>query len=326
MIRTTSLVQEISDVPSSWIFETYCNLRERLTGQDIPILSLFNSRDTKPSMIIFQRDGKYFFKDFSTDLGGDGVVLVEKLFSLNRGQALAKIIGDYSQFVSENGIAVKKEELRDRIIYELEDHSTREWNVLDAKYWQQYGIGSEILQTYGVKPIDSVTFSKNDNGEYSFFTYNKPYMYGYYREDGSIYKIYQPLNPDKKFMKLAPYTQGTDQLTFTKPYLVIVSSLKDGMCLRNFGYNIEFIAPDSESTLIRKDTIDALKAKYTSIACLFDNDEAGIRAMKKYHDTYDLPYIVLPLEKDISDSVKIYGYDKVREILQPLLKKALKNE
>ena len=277
-------------------------------------------------MIIFQRDGKYFFKDFSTDLGGDGVVLVEKLFSLNRGQALAKIIGDYSQFVSENGIAVKKEELRDRIIYELEDHSTREWNVLDAKYWQQYGIGSEILQTYGVKPIDSVTFSKNDNGEYSFFTYNKPYMYGYYREDGSIYKIYQPLNPDKKFMKLAPYTQGTDQLTFTKPYLVIVSSLKDGMCLRNFGYNIEFIAPDSESTLIRKDTIDALKAKYTSIACLFDNDEAGIRAMKKYHDTYDLPYIVLPLEKDISDSVKIYGYDKVREILQPLLKKALKNE
>jgi hypothetical protein len=150
------------------------------------------------------------------------------------------------------------------------------------------------------------------------------YIYGYTRSDGQIYKVYQPKVKEHKFLKVKNYVQGTDQLKFDVPNLVICSSLKDAMCLTKFGYNLEVVAPDSENTAIRKEVIDIYKVKYKSICTLFDNDEAGIKAMKKYKDNFGFPGIHLKLEKDLSDSVKVYGREKVRTFLHPLLKEALK--
>ena len=45
--------------------------------------------------------------------------------------------------------------------------------------------------------------------------------------------------------------------------------------------------------------------------------------MQKYTEKYGLPAILLPMAKDLSDSVKEYGIDSVRETLLPLLKQAL---
>jgi len=73
MIRTKHIVNSLLDIPTSWIFETYCNLSDKLVGQDVKILSMFNPRDSVPSMVIFCRQDRYFFKDFSTDKGGDSV-------------------------------------------------------------------------------------------------------------------------------------------------------------------------------------------------------------------------------------------------------------
>ena len=68
MIRTKAIVSSIEDVPSSWIFETYCPISESLTGQDVKIKSVFNPRDSVPSMVIFCKGDTYYFKDFSTDI------------------------------------------------------------------------------------------------------------------------------------------------------------------------------------------------------------------------------------------------------------------
>ena len=84
-------------------------------------------------------------------------------------------------------------------------------------------------------------------------------------------------------------------------------------------YPIEFISPDSESSIIRKEVIDHLKTKYKVITCMFDNDTAGIKSMEKYKELYNLPSLLLPLEKDLSDSVKKHGQKAVRQILTPLL-------
>jgi DNA primase len=56
---------------------------------------------------------------------------------------------------------------------------------------------------------------------------------------------------------------------------------------------------------------------------LFDNDEPGIKAAQKYKEKYGLDYVILPLEKDLSDSVKDHGVEAVRDKLFPLLKQAL---
>lgn len=319
MIRTKHIVNSLLDIPTSWIFETYCNLSERLTGQDVKILSMFNPRDSVPSMVIFCREDRYFFKDFSTDTGGDGIKLLMHLFTLNKGEAVAKLIADYGEYLKNTGQCVSDTVIKQRAQFKLESYDTRGWTRADAEYWLAYGIDSDILEKYNVKPLSSFTFSRQDDGVYDFFVTQRPYVYGYFREDGTLYKIYQPYNKDKKFMKMATYIQGMDQLKFDKPHLVITSSLKDGMCLKKMRYPVEFIAPDSEGSVIREEVIDYLKSKYKVITCMFDNDTAGIKAMEKYQELYGLPGLLLPMEKDISDSVKKHGKKAVRQVLTPLI-------
>lgn len=320
MISTKHIVNSILDVPTSWVFETYCSLGEKLTGQDVKIRSLFNPRDTVPSMVIFCRQERYFFKDFSTDKGGDCVKLVMYLHDLTKGPAINKIIEDYTSYLKKFGTSVSDVTIKQRANYHLESYDTRGWTKGDADFWTPYGIGSDLLEKYHVKPLSSFTFSKQEDGVYDFFVTQRPNVYGYFREDGTLYKIYQPYVKDKKFMKINTYIQGMDQLKFSKPYLVIVSSLKDGMCLTRFRYPVEFIAPDSEGSLIREEVINNLKGKYKEVATMFDNDTAGIKAMERYHEAFGLPSIHLEMEKDLSDSVKKHGLKAVKEQLTPLIK------
>ena len=95
-------------------------------------------------------------------------------------------------------------------------------------------------------------------------------MYGYFRKDGSLYKIYLPNSKEHKFIKVKEYIQGSDQLTLKVNYLVICSSLKDIIAFSKLGYkNAEAIAPDSENILISESMINIYKSKYKQI-CTFN--------------------------------------------------------
>ena len=147
----------------------------------------------------------------------------------------------------------------------------------------------------------------------------------YFDKDGNIYKIYQPFSKKHKFHKVKPYLQGYDQLKFDKPYLIICSSLKDAMCLRSFNYKkIEVIAPDSENTMIKPYIVQNLKKKYKKIITLFDNDEAGKKAIHKYKEMYNLDGCSLNNCKDISDAVKQHTASKVNNSLKTLLINTIK--
>ena len=52
-------------------------------------------------------------------------------------------------------------------------------------------------------------------------------------------------------------------------------------------------------------------------------DDPGIKAAILYNTKYNIPYAVLPLEKDIADSVEKHGIDKTRDVLLSLLKEKL---
>ena len=56
---------------------------------------------------------------------------------------------------------------------------------------------------------------------------------------------------------------------------------------------------------------------------MFDNDEPGLEAAKKYKTRYDLDYINLYMSKDLSDSVRDHGIEAVREQLFPLIKQVI---
>ena len=327
MISTKNLISDLKDVPREWVFEYYLNLKERLTGQDIKMLSAFNAKDKVPSMCIYTDtvSGFYKFKDFSSGNQGDSIELVKALFNMpTRGHATSKILSDYQEFVTHNTISEKREfKIHDK--FKVVDYEMRHWNTLDQQYWMRYKIGSSLLEYYNVSPLTHFTMEKKDlDGTIVSFKFERPYMYGYFRNDGSLYKIYMPKNTDKKFIKVQNYVQGTDQLTFEKDYLVIASSLKDLMAFQKLQIvNAECIAPDSENTMIPESTVSKLSKRYKSLIVLFDNDEPGIKAAERYKLKYGFNYVTLVMEKDLSDSIEKHGIDKTRGMLLPLLKQAL---
>lgn len=325
MISTKNNVLTISDVPVIWIFEHYLNLTEKLDGQQVKIKSIFKTEKT-PSMCIYvdPNSMKYKYKDFSSGLQGDPISLIERMFNISRGEAVSKLISEYKLFMEGNR-AYKAPEIKSYDNYKVTDYTIRHWSNFDQKYWGDYHIGSKMLEAYNISPLEYYKMTRNEpDGSISEITITGLNLYGYFKNDGTLYKIYQPKNMNKKFLKLANYIQGSEQLTLTKDYLVITSSLKDVMAFNKLGFkNVECIAPDSENTIMKETTIDKLKSKYKSICVMFDNDDAGKIAMEKYKERYGLSYIVLNMEKDVSDSIKLHGLQKVKEELFPLLKKAI---
>lgn len=325
MISTTKLITSSRSVPDEWIYEYYLNLNEKLCGQDIKILSAFNSSDKIPSMFIYvdSSTNTYKFKDFSSGYQGKAINLVEYLFNINFNQARTKIVEDYENYLKDNTyVPVQEFIVHDK--YKVVDYQIRHWTTQDQKYWSEYSIGSKLLEYYNVSPLEYFTMERTEiDGQLSTIKFDKNYTYGYFKKDGSLYKIYSPKNLEKKFIKVQNYTQGIDQLT-GKPFLVITSSLKDLMCFVKLGIkNIDCIAPDSENSMISEVLIEKIKKKYVKVMVLFDNDAPGIEAAKKYNEKYDFPYVVFPVEKDLSDAVKAIGVTAVKEQLLPYLKQAL---
>lgn len=321
MFKTKNLVHSIDNIPETWIFETFCKLKEKLNGQDIKIKSLFNPKERTPSMcIFFKKDqNKYLFKDFSTGRFGNAVELVKQLTDSTYHKACQLIIETYNDYVLHNNGGYNVTEFKESAKYKVVSYKFRDWTTQDQYFWTQFNIGSKLLDLYHVKPLESYTMTNQEKE----LVISGNYLYGYFRSDGSLYKIYQPKTYNKKFLKVSDYIQGSEQLK-NQDYLIITSSLKDIMSLRSLKINVDIIAPDSENTIIRKDAmLDYLK-KYKHVVLLFDNDEAGIKSMLRYKELYpSVEIVILPLSKDPSDSIKDLGPKKVRETLLEILKAKL---
>tara|TARA_B110000977_G_scaffold21200_1_gene25337 strand:- start:11263 stop:12240 length:978 start_codon:yes stop_codon:yes gene_type:complete len=324
MISTKNLVSKIEDIPSYWIFQHYLNLQEQLTGQDVKINSIFNSNDKTPSFCIYVDTSvmQYKFKDFSTGTNGSKIDLVMHLFNMTFSNASIKIVDDYNEAM-RNG-KVKFVTLTPEVKWKMDYIQTRNWNQTDADFWLSFNIGSSLLKEYNVKALDYYTMIKEKQDGLEKMTFQKPTTYGYFTDDGSLIKIYQPLSSKHKFYNVLDYMQAFDQLTYTQPYLVICSSLKDAMCLKSFNYKLEVIAPSSENSMIKPYVINNLKNKYKKVITLFDNDDAGKNAIDKYAQAYNINGCALSICKDISDAVKKYGVEKVNAELKPLLIQTLK--
>lgn len=308
---------DIKDVPDQWIFEKYCGLSEALTGQRLIIKSPFNPKDKNPSFAIYVGDTGYRFKDFSTGIQGVGIDFVKHYFNLDYHSAVELILSDYNNSDRVTALPVIP------IKYELSDFKIKNWNSIDAKYWLQYNISSDILDYFNVKSLKSYSMKRISETSETEIKIEKELLYLFTRADGTPYKIYRP-NQENKFLKLASYIQGTDQLKYNQPNLIITKSLKDIMTLSAFGYNAEYLAPESENVLIPQVIMNMHKAKYKAVCTLFDNDDAGRAAAKLYEDKFGIPGIQCLSAKDPSDSVKTIGRERTISELTPLLKQVLK--
>jgi len=140
MISINNIPLDIQYIPTEWIFEFYCNLNFKLTGQSVIVKSIFNEEKT-PSMRIFVIGDIYVFKDFSSGKGGSGLDLVSELFSLNKSESSFKIKKDYDNWLVNNNYQ-KKELVIEK--FKLKNYKLRGWNIYDKQYWTQFNIDSKI--------------------------------------------------------------------------------------------------------------------------------------------------------------------------------------
>jgi hypothetical protein len=325
MFSLNNFIASIEDVPSDWIFENYLNINEKLSGQNIRMNSLFNPDDRTPSMYLYYAKpaGQYKYKCFSTGKSGNAIDLMAKLWNVDYKTAIYKILDDYQLYLKTGNKPVKKEFIETKWV--VSEYFIRSWTEDDAAFWLQYNIGSKLLDEYNVIPLSSYTMTKQIDNVFTDqeFTVQKKHIYLYTTINNEMYKIYQPKNSNKKFLKLMDYIQGFDQLK-GKKYLVITSSLKDCMAIRSIpGIDVDVIAPDSENTKLSPEVIEHMKNNYEAVVTYMDSDAAGIASMKYYLETYNLPFCYIPLEKDFSDIVKVHGIKKAVYTFIPVLDKAI---
>ena len=318
MINLSNLVFNIKEINPIWTFSHYLKIPfDQFNGSVIKIKSIFKPDEKTASFCIYTKDNIVKFKDFSTGIGGDHINLISHLEGLNYPQTCAKIINTYNKWVMEGGVIPLYDEVS-YSKYKISGFKTRMWNTLDKDYWLSYGIGSKRLEWGWVKALNEYYMEKDGQ----VITITGDYIYGYFDKVGELVKIYQPKNSNCKFFTVKDYVGGEEHQE-GNPFLLIQSSWKDAMCVKEFGVKLDIKVPNSENSYLNPNYVKKQKEQYAKIITLFDADAAGIKAMIRYKELYGFDYVFLDIEKDVSDSIKAKGQQYVKNILIPLIDKKL---
>lgn len=197
---------------------------------------------------------------------------------------------------------------------------SREWTEIDHKWWRSFGILPDTLIRFGVSPVKFMWL-----GQDLYYQYSGPVVYpAYVYEDGENLKVYFPFKKKFRFYQNnGSAVQGIKQLPLSGKVLVITKSLKDVMLLYEFG--IPAVAPQSESVTLNEETLDDLKSRFDNVVVLFDNDHAGITALRRYKKL-GFPILMLSRHeaKDISDYYRKYGAEMTKQLVEQTKRELLR--
>lgn len=193
------------------------------------------------------------------------------------------------------------------------------WTLADIDYWSMFNISKKTLEKFNVSSIKYYLCNGIVKGVYK--DTNPMYAYKVFNN----FKIYRPLAD--KYTKWRNNLsqddiQGWEQLPKKGDILIITKSLKDVMCLYEMG--IPAISPSSESTFISDAALEALKKRFKRILVCFDRDSSGVRNLRKISLKTGLEPILVHKKfkaKDISDAIKLNGFEEVKQWLENELKK-----
>ncbi len=85
------------------------------------------------------------------------------------------VVADYNEYTLHNNGSYDVEEFKQHSKYKVVSSEIRNWNTKDQYFWTQFNIGTKLLNSHYVCPLDSYTLSKTDeNGIiYNNFTSGK---------------------------------------------------------------------------------------------------------------------------------------------------------
>jgi 5S rRNA maturation endonuclease (ribonuclease M5) len=284
------------------------------------INSPLRSTDKIPSFAIFRsRKGDLLFKDHGTGESGNAI----KFIKLYRGiqtreeleRELLKIVRNYNPNKTIQTTTSTKVVGSGMVNIGI---VRQPFTEVDKRFWKQFHISLDTLKKFNVFSI-------------KYFLSNS-IVRGVYREDNPMYafkvnnkfKIYRPLA--SKFTKWRTNLTNEDVQGLSElpkeggDLLIITKSLKDVMCLYEMG--IYAISPSSETTFITDDLLKSLRHKWKRIIILYDRDKTGMLKSREYSKKYKLEPIFINKQfcaKDVSDAVKLNGFEKVKNWLTKTL-------
>lgn len=299
------------------------------TGNDVTSKKLVTSclRSDNHVTVGYYKSGSgtLYMHDFATNEHLDCWNVVMKMFNISYYDALKKIATDFD-LIDSKKVKTKKiklvESLKEKesckIQVQIKDYTDKE-----LEWWNQFGISKKLLKKYHIYSLKHIFL----NGELKFTSSENTPIYGYYfgkdKNGEEKWKCYFPMRTEFRFLNnlSKKVLQGYHQLPKTGDLLVITKSMKDCACLR--GYNIDAIAPSSESTFCSEKQIEEFKNRFKHIIVMYDQDKAGKHNMYKIRLKYpELDYFVIPSylkAKDFSDLRKLYGEEKTKELLDQCL-------
>lgn len=323
-----TLENVLSKVSEYDIFKAYCPNFKEVDKKFVAELNRSKKEDY-PSANITYYKGKLWYKDFgNSDKAMDCFSYIQAKYNLSFVQALSTVNLDFNlglQSYEVHRPSLNYIGLPDIKFFIKEKESTiirpkfRQWLKRDVEYWAvEFSILKPTLELYGVKPVQ--WYLLNDK---FIQCENLAYSYLINKEKGvNYYKIYSPLSKSFKWItncKSNQY-QGLNQLKQSGELLIITKSLKDVMELYQLGYSS--IAPANEAVGIDEDFMQSMKSRFNEVILLYDNDDAGIKGANRISLQHDIRSVIIPYEygtKDLSDTIKLYGADKGREIMKGLL-------
>jgi len=288
----------------------------------------FNSpmrKDKRPSAVLYvTSDNRIIMKDFGTGEKYDIFKFVQETRSYTYGQALLAIDSDFNLGMGYKKVPAKKKPKITGIVVEHQKDLCQimikrtQWKPEHVNYWKDYHVSMDTLKRFNVSSLECYWILKKDKVEMYEAKKNPIFCYDF---GDQKYKIYKPLDHNFRFMTNADndVLQGAQQLIDSNGLLIITKSLKDVMVLDTLGYNA--IAVQSENSLPKSDTVNALKARFDRCLVLFDNDMAGINGADKFCQLHDLQSIMIPKEsktKDIAEFVKLHGITEAKNLLKCL--------
>lgn len=304
------------------------SIMQHYTGLDVSskklALSPFRSDHKVTCAFYKSKSGVLYLHDFATNEHINCFSVVSRLYNCNYYKALEIIAQDFGLItgttpkISNIKIVPEiKESESSKIQVQIKDYSQEE---LD--WWSQYGINYKLLKKYHVYSIQNVFL----NGNVTAISSNKMPIYGYYfgkdKNHEEKWKIYFPLRTNYRFLNNVSkkVLQGYKQLPKEGELIVITKSMKDVIALNSFG--IAAVAPNSETLFINDKQLEEFKNRFKHILVMYDNDRAGLYNMNKIRKEHpELNYFYIPknLAKDFTDSIKLIGIDKMKQLVKEFL-------
>lgn len=275
-------------------------------------------KDSMPSTGFYlSKSGALIYNDFKTNEKLNCFKFVMKLFNVDFTTALKIIAQDFGLTRSDGAykIFTNPVQLKEKPPV-LIQFVPGKWTQTRVAYWMQYGITRDELVREEVYPVNRLFINKKEiKVDELCFAYIVRY-------EGKLYiKIYSPLSDRMKWLSNIPLSipLGIDRLTKAEELIVSKANQKCRIILLKFFRDVLGAQNESEAAMR---IILIVAEDYPKKTIIWDNDETGVNACKKFNDKgfgyFNIPAYLLDTRgiKDVSDYVKAFGLKAIERLFK----------